>query len=166
MSAVPASKVVPGFFRHALITVEPIAAVTGAAICLLKPHSYTELMTQGLGAYASDTKFLYTTIAGAWLHFAFIEAVVMRAYDDLRLWRMCCAAMVLSDLLYCLSAIEAVGGWAVWSQFGNWTAHDWTVMLGTVPPASIRLCILLGIGMKSTAAARTPTISTHTSEKY
>ena len=67
-------------------------------------------MTRALGTFRADTRFLYTELAGAWLYFAFVEVIVLRLFDDLRLWRLLCLGMLLSDVPYFYSTAQAVGG--------------------------------------------------------
>jgi hypothetical protein len=71
-------------------------------------------MTRGVVDFASEMSFLHTGLDGAWLYFAFVEAVVFRMSDDERLWRFLCAGMLLSDLAWCHSAAQAVGEWIIW----------------------------------------------------
>lgn len=107
-------------------------------------------MTRGAGFLAADSTFLYTELGGAWLYFAFVEIVVLRVFDDVRLWRFLCAGMLLSDLTWCLSAAEAVGGWPAWADLGAWTTQDHLIFWTSAPIALIRILIVLGVGMRRT----------------
>lgn len=99
--------------------------------------------------------FIFTELSGAWLMFAFYEAVVLRALDDVRIWRLLCAGMLLSDVLYAHSCAEALGGWSEWVKVGNWRSEDWAVLVGTAPFLVVRILVVLGLGFKSPTAAAT-----------
>lgn len=147
-TTIPASTSIPSVYRFILTTLEPLFALNGAVLALLAPQSYLSTMTRNLGIYTPDSTFLYTELGGAWLYFAFVEAVVLRQFDDLRLWRLLCAAMLLSDIAYCHSVAQAVGGWRAYSALTNWTVEDWVVFASTAPCALVRLLVVLGVGLR------------------
>ena len=62
--------------------------------------------------------------------------------------------MLLSDLAYCHSCAQAVGGWGVWLVVANWTAEDWLVNLMTWPFVLARCAIVFGIGRKDVEAGK------------
>ena len=82
--------------------------------------------------------------------FAFNEAVVLRLVDDLRVWKLLCWGMLVSDACYCWSCAEAVGGWADWIKVGAWGFDDWVVTVTTLPFVLVRLLLVAGIGVKAT----------------
>jgi hypothetical protein len=98
---------------------------------------------------------LYTELGGAWLYFAFVEAVVLRQFDDLRLWRLLCAAMLLSDVAYCHSVAQAVGGWGPWLVLSDWTVADHAVFWSTAPFALVRVLVVLGVGVRNVPGKKT-----------
>jgi hypothetical protein len=147
---VAASAAVPFIYRLLLTVVEPLFALNGAVMVFVAPANYLSMVTRDTGVFRTESTFLYTCMGGGWLYLAFVEAIVLRACDDLRLWRLLCLGMLLSmDLSYCVSAVQAVGGWAVWSDLSAWTLDDHLVFWGTVPFALVRVLFLLGVGIKS-----------------
>jgi len=100
---------------------------------------------ENLTSIQPASHFIYTELAGGWLHFAFTEAVVLRLVDDVRVWRLLCIGMLLSDVLYLHSAAEALGGWAEYAKLAEWTVQDWVVTLSTLPFLLTRVGIVLGI---------------------
>ena len=100
----------------------------------------------------SSTHFIYTELAGGWLHIAFTEGIILRLVDDLRIWKLICAAILFSDIMYCQSCADALGGWSVWVNVAEWTIADWVVTLSTWPFLLVRLAIVLGIGIKCSKA--------------
>ncbi|KAL2127918.1 hypothetical protein VTI74DRAFT_9994 [Chaetomium olivicolor] len=143
--------VIPLAYRLLLTTIEPLIALCGALQALHNPDDYTSAMTRGSVLFSPGSTFLYTELAGAWLYFAFVEAVVLRLFaDDLRLWRLLCAGMLLSDVAWAHSVAQAVGGWAVWLDVGGWSAMDHAMFWTSAPIAVVRLLIVLGAGVGKT----------------
>ena len=79
---------------------------------------------------------------------SFTEAIIFRLVDDLKLWRLLCMGILLSDIAYCHSCAEAVGGWGEWVRLANWTMDDWIVTVTTWPFVFARLAIVFGIGLE------------------
>lgn len=147
------AKGIPWFYRFLLLNLEPICALSGAIVLLFQPVPYLSAMTRGsISKFDTSTNFIYTELAGAWFHFAFTEAVVLRLVDDVRVWRLLCASMLLADIAYCHSCAQAVGGWELWLQISMWTTQDWTVAITTWPFVLSRFVIVLGIGIRSREA--------------
>ena len=143
-----ATAAVPFVFRFVLTVLEPLAAVSGAWMCLRNPGSYLTIMTRDAHPFTESETFMYTTVGGSWIYFAFIQAVVMRLFDDVRLWRYLCAGILLSDAAYCHATAQAVGGWNVWLDVANWTRDDHMVFWSTWPQIIIRVLVVLGVGLK------------------
>ncbi|MCJ1442717.1 MAG: hypothetical protein MMC23_003214 [Stictis urceolatum] len=143
----------PPVFYHTITLIEPLLAFGGALQNLLKPEDYLHALTT-LTTYDQYTRFLYTQLAGAWLVFAFNEAIVMRFNDDLGFWRLMCLGMLLSDVPYCWSTVEAAGGWSEFVKVGGWRAYEWMVFLTTMGPVGVRACVAAGIGLKGRAWER------------
>lgn len=145
-----ASATVPFGLRMLLLNLEPEFTLGGVILTLFKPETYTEQMTRAVMATVDpDSHFIYTQLAGGWLHFAFTEAVILRLVDHLRVWRLLCLGMLMSDVLYCHSVAQAVGGWAAWVRVGEWTAQEWLASAMTWPFVLARLAIVLRLGMKT-----------------
>ncbi|OLN95795.1 hypothetical protein CCHL11_02747 [Colletotrichum chlorophyti] len=146
---ISASAAVPMIYQFIFITLEPIFALLGAVMALHAPHQYLAGMTRDAQPYAPSTQFLFTQLSGGWLFFAFTEAVVLRLFDDLNLWRVVCVGMLLSDAAYCHGTAQAVGGWQMWLKIEDWTVEDWAVLLSTAPMVLVRIFIVLGVGIRT-----------------
>jgi hypothetical protein len=139
---------VPYIYGLILLTIEPLLAVMGSVLVLVDPSTYLGSITRHSVSFAPDTAFLYTSLGGAWMYFAFVEAVVLRLFDDLALWRVLCLGMLLSDFAFCHSTAQAVGGWAAYVRIADWTAEDWVAFATTAPMVLTRISIVLGVGVK------------------
>lgn len=145
-----ASAAIPLLFRILLLYFEPLFAFAGAVLVLTKPEAYVSQTSRNLmSAIDPHSHFIYTQLAGGWLHFAFTEAVVLRLVDDVRVWRLLCMGMLLSDLAYCHSVAQGIGGWTVWLNVFAWTKDDWMVTLTTWPFVITRLAIASGLGIRA-----------------
>jgi hypothetical protein len=140
---------IPFIYRLIITTIEPLMSINGALMALYTPQKYLATMTRDKAIFAPDTTFLYTELAGAWLYLTFVEAVVMRMFDDLRLWRVLCAGMLLSDVAYHHSAAQAVGSWSLYIDVAQWATMDWAVFLSNVITILPRILIVLGVGIKT-----------------
>lgn len=147
-ASVSAAASIPYIYRLVLTTIEPIFAASGALLVFRNPSGYLSTMTRSSASFVPSTTFLYTELGGAWLYFAFAEAVVLHRFDDLHLWTYLCLGMLLSDAAYCHSAAQAVGGWKAWASLANWAAEDWLVFITTAPMTVVRILIVLGVGVK------------------
>ncbi|KAK4553891.1 hypothetical protein LTR86_009066 [Recurvomyces mirabilis] len=144
-----ASATVPLISRILLLYFEPIFALGGAIMVLTKPDNYLHTVTRGLvPTLGPQNDFVWTTVAGGWLYFAFTEGVVLRLVDDVRVWRLLCMGMLLSDLAYTHSVAQALGGWDVWLKVWEWTSEDWVVTITTWPFVLARVGIALGLGFR------------------
>lgn len=149
----PASAAVPLLFRLIITTIEPLFAASGALLVFRDPSAYLSVMTRGAVSFNAPSTFMYTTAGGSWLYFAFVEAVVLRLFDDLGLWRVLCTGMLLSDVAYCHAAAQAVGGWAEWVDIAAWTKDDYVVFWSMAPMVLVRVLVVLGVGLKTASAA-------------
>lgn len=145
----PASTAVPWVYRFLLTTIEPLFALRGAWLVLQAPSEYLTVMTRDTVAHSAPTTFLYTTIGGGWLYFAFVGAVVLRIFDDLRLWRYLCVGMILSDIANGHAVAQAVGGWEAWSKVSEWTMDDHALFWAGASVLLVRILLILGVGVKT-----------------
>ncbi|KAK3667682.1 hypothetical protein LTR22_001497 [Elasticomyces elasticus] len=146
-----ATTAVPLLYRVLLQYIEPLFTLGGIALVLMKPEQYLQTMTRGtVTSLGRPADWLMTELVGGWMHFAFTEAVVLRLVDDLRVWKLLCVGMLLSDLAYTYSLVQAVGGWVEWVRLSHWTFDDWLATIMTVPFVLTRVAILADIGLKTT----------------
>ncbi|KAK3398345.1 hypothetical protein B0T20DRAFT_410861 [Sordaria brevicollis] len=138
-----ATSTIPLLYRIVLLYIEPFFALNGAFMVFFQPHKYADLMTRSSIPYEPSTQHLYTQIGSLWLLFAFNQAIILRLYDDVRLWKLMCVGMLLSDAGHNWSMVQGLGGWNQWAKVGEWKASDWTLFLSTTPLMLVRILILL-----------------------
>ena len=142
-ATVSATATIPLLYRILLLYIEPFFAVNGAFIAFFRPAQYAALLTRASVPYDPSTQYLYTSIGGLWLMFAFNQAVILRLYDDVRLWKLLCVGMLLSDAGHSWAMIQGLGGWSQWIKIGEWVTSDWNLFLTSLPFAVVRVLVLL-----------------------
>ncbi|CZT18858.1 uncharacterized protein RCC_04703 [Ramularia collo-cygni] len=148
-SPTKASTTIPYLYRFLLLNVESVFAFGGVIMALTLPGAYLSSLTrEAITTVDSSTEFVYTQLAGGWLHIAFCEFFILRLVDDLRVWKLMCMGILLSDALYSHSLAQALGGWSNWAVLAEWTGQDWLVAATTFPFILTRIAIVLGIGLK------------------
>ncbi|TDZ54262.1 hypothetical protein CTRI78_v006463 [Colletotrichum trifolii] len=150
----PASAAVPLLYQLVFMTIEPIFALLGAVMNLHTPHQYFAGVTRNAQPFTPNTAFVFTQLGGAWMYIAFVEGVVLRLCDDLKLWRLVCAGMLLSDAAYVHGTAQAVGGWDVWLRYSGWTVEDHVIFWSTLPMVLVRILMVLGIGVKTSRGGK------------
>jgi hypothetical protein len=140
---------IPWIPRLCLTTFEPLVAVSGAIQVITQPQVYIAILTRtatsDIHPAALGNTWIYTQLAGGWLIIAFLEAVLLRVVDDLRVWKLVCMAVLLSDVCYVLSAVEAAGGWTEHFAWWKWTVMDLTAQITTWPFVLSRIGVLTGL---------------------
>lgn len=146
---VKASTALPFLYRLILLLLEPLSSLNGAVMTFRAPADYVTAIAHDAALYHPANQFLYTQLGGAWLLFAFNEAVVMTLADDLRVWRLLCCGMLVSDVVYHVSSVQAVGGWEAFVRFAEWSAFDWAVFVSAVVPMVVRVLVVAGVGVRA-----------------
>lgn len=155
---------IPFVYRLFFTYLEPVLATGGAIQTLVQPAEYLSAMahraqTNNTPIYDPRTHFVFTSLTGAWLCFAYTEAVILRLYpDDITLWKRLIVGMLLSDVFFCHSAALAVGGYRELVDLANYTAQDWLVCVTTWPFVMARVAFLLGLGLSSAKSKRSSRI--------
>jgi hypothetical protein len=148
---IPADAIFPFWYRLVLTTIEPLCTILGCVQLLSSAagkSQYISVFTRNGVAFAPDTSFLYTQLTGAWLVFVFNGAVMLRVFNDARVWRAYCMGMLLSDIAYAHSTAQAVGGWAVWLRLNQWEGSDWLLFVASAPFLIVRALVVLGVGVR------------------
>ncbi|KAK4450769.1 hypothetical protein QBC34DRAFT_379037 [Podospora aff. communis PSN243] len=154
MSAtIKASASVPFLARFALTTLEPLSALFGTLIAFRTPQTFVAVyLTRGATGGSLEAHALLDQMAGLWVVWAFNEAIIMRMYDDLQLWRLLCLGMLFSDAAYLYGAAHAVGGFASLFDVGKWTADEAATTIAATFFLLTRVSVVLGLGVRKTGA--------------
>jgi len=136
---------IPLFYRLWHLYLEPLFAISGAYYLHFAPALYHNFMPRSTN-YNASSQIVYDQLASSYLFFAFVEGVLLRVVDNLRMWRWIVAALLLCDVGHC---------YAAWCEIGTdglldlslWTGEVGVANLLTVLPLFTRLAFVMGVGM-------------------
>lgn len=156
-AVIKATTAIPAILRILITTFEPLFAFAGVILLFINPQQYLSSLTRGQGAetYKPSQQWVYTQLAGGWLLIVFLETVLLRLVDDLRVWRLTCVAILISDVCYTHSCAQAVGGWSEWLNVTHWTTEDWIAFATTWPFVLSRIAIVTGVGIEHDRSTKT-----------
>lgn len=147
-SASPSSSVslpyIPFVYRLLLLYLEPVMAINGAAMCMMRPALFLKTFSPVL-PYTASSQIIYDQLAATYLFLALIEAVVLRASAELRVWKAVVASLLVSDFVHLWAGAKLM------AQEGNvwpvaWRPEDWIVLGTLVGPGLLRLAFLWELG--------------------
>lgn len=138
---------VPSLYRFVFLWLEPVSTLTGAVYAYFFQAMYLDL-THAPSAPGADipmaTSVVLSQLANLYLGLSCIEASILRATADVKVWNALMVCLLLADFghLYSVLPVGADIYWAYW----RWNAIDY----GNVPfvyfLAITRICMLLGVG--------------------
>jgi hypothetical protein len=147
-SAPPAP--IPGFYRLVFLWIEPCSILLGALYAACFQTTYLDLTVHVPSAPDAlvplSTKIVLTQLANLYFGLAFLEASVLRATADVKVWKTFLIGLLLADFghLYSVLPLGSHIYWAFW----QWNAMD----IGNIPTVCIlavtRICLLLGVGFQ------------------
>jgi hypothetical protein len=82
-----------------------------------------------------------------YLFYAFVEGVLMRVVDDVRVWRCIVWGLVLCDVGHCWAGVCEMGVERVVRPW-TWEAREVGLNAMNVLPLVVRACYLWGIGAR------------------
>jgi hypothetical protein len=150
---------VPAYYRLFFLTVEPLAALSGAVMIYYDPRQYLSLTHAPSAPSSSDTLPLSSNVvllqlANLYTLFAFNEAFLLRCTSDLRVWKVILFGLLLADFGHLWSVAGIDGGGGGLTNFSGWNVMGLGNVLFVYIGAATRLCFLAGIGMGGTKLAK------------
>ncbi|KAF1845800.1 uncharacterized protein K460DRAFT_285233 [Cucurbitaria berberidis CBS 394.84] len=140
---------IPFFYRLWHLYLEPFAALGGVYHLHVVPREYISFMPS-TSQYHPTSQIVYDQLASTYFLFAFIEGILLRVVDDLRVWWW---------IVFGLALCDAGHIYAAWSEMGTelilspwlWSQKDVVTNVLNVLPFVTRAAFLLGLGVKSNA---------------
>jgi hypothetical protein len=148
-TAAPAASRIPKAYRFVFLYLEPLSILTGAVYAAFFQSMYLNLTHAASAPGTSvpvSTSIVMTQLANLYLGLAFLEASILRATEDVKVWNMFLIGLLLADVghLYSVLPVGREIYWAYW----RWNAIDWGNVAFVYFLAVTRICMLLGIGFK------------------
>jgi hypothetical protein len=138
---------IPVCYRLVFLWLEPVSIFAGAVYACFLQSTYLSLTHAASAPRAPvpvATSVVLAQLANLYLGLGMLEASVLRASADRKVWLTFLAVLLVADLGH-LCSVAPVGTWVYW-QYWRWNAIDW----GNVPfvyfLAITRTCFLLGVG--------------------
>ena len=134
--------------------IEPTFAFLGSLQASFLPiHYLTFFVQEPITTVSPHLQIALDQVAGCYTLFAFNEAILLRMTDDLRVWKTVLAGIALCDIVHLCGSRRALGPDIFWNP-ALWTAKDWVNMGLLWIPLAMRICFVLGIGIRKDARIR------------
>lgn len=148
-STAPPAPAIPSVYRFVFCWLEPVSILTGAIYAHFFQSTYLHLTHAASSPGVSlpiSTSIVMSQLANLYLGLAFLEASVLRATPDIKVWKTFLVGLLVADLGHLLTVLPL--GTHIYWAFWRWNAID----LGNVPfvyfLAVTRICMLLGVGFQ------------------
>lgn len=136
---------IPFLYRFVFLWFEPAAAFLGSILLWSAPALILNTMSPG-SKYAPDNQVMYDQVAATYTLFAYNEAILLRATDDLRVWRTVLIGILVCDALHMYASWAALGS-VFWTP-GAWRWEDWVNLGSLWGQAAVRVAFLAGVGLE------------------
>ncbi|KIV79856.1 hypothetical protein PV11_07400 [Exophiala sideris] len=137
--------------------IEPVATLAGAFFAWVKPKAYLELThaasAPGFLGVPISTEVALRQLGNLYVAFAINEAFVLRATNDLKVWRTLLIGLLIADFGHLYSCFPL--GLQSYYDIKTWNAMNYGNYLFVYCGAATRICFLLGIGMGGPEKAKT-----------
>ena len=143
----PGSFAVPFIYRAFFLCVEPLSVLAGAYLAHARQADYLRLShaASAPSPVPMGTSIVLSQLANMYLFFALVEALVLRATSDIRVWKTLLFCLLIGDFGH-LYSVHQLGLPIYWSAF-DWNAIDW----GNIPfvylGATLRVAFLANVGL-------------------
>lgn len=135
---------VPWAYRLFFLYVEPISALLGAFKAFFEPDDYLRL-THAASAPSAEAplavKIVLYQLSNLYLLFAMNEALLLRVTQDMRVWKIFLANLLLADIGH-LYSVRGLGP-DVYLSPCTWTMMDWGNVAFVYLGATMRIMFLL-----------------------
>ncbi|RFU77463.1 hypothetical protein TARUN_4766 [Trichoderma arundinaceum] len=143
---------IPFAYRALFLYFEPAAASFGAWLLHFRPETFLKTMSP-VAKYAADNQVIYDQLAATYILFAFVEAVILRATNDLHLWKGILIGILVCDAIHLYGSWTALGGAVFWDP-RSWRPEDWVNLGSLWGQAAVRLAFVTGVGLKQDVPAK------------
>lgn len=140
---------IPFAYRAFFLWIEPFFTLVGAVYAFFMPQTYLEMThassVSGILGPSLATLVVLRQLGNLYLAFAINEALVLRATDDLRVWRTLLIGLLIADFGHLYSVHPL--GLGVYYDIMKWGPMDWGNVAFVYCGASTRICFLAGVGL-------------------
>jgi hypothetical protein len=143
----------PRTYTAFFLTIEPISTLVGAYFAYFQPVYYLHLThassaPSNASSIPLSTSIVMQQLANLYMLLAVNEALILRTTYDLKVWRIFLLGLLIADVGHIWTVREAMG-WAGYWQVWTWNAIDWGNLGFVYLAATMRICFLAGVGLKT-----------------
>ncbi|KAH7136083.1 hypothetical protein B0J11DRAFT_178284 [Dendryphion nanum] len=140
---------IPAFYRLVFLYIEPISTLVGAIHAHYFQHEYLGLTHAASAplpgsAIPISTSIVLTQLANLYLLLCINEALLLRATQDLKVWKTFLFGLLVADVGHLYSVSPA--GLAIYWQFWSWNAIDWGNIAFVYFLILVRIALFAGLG--------------------
>lgn len=146
---------IPWLYRLFFLYIEPLSTAAGAYYAWFGQERYLSMTENPFGhgpaqqthssAMLPRESIVLNQLANMYAVFALNEAIVLRATNDLKVWRLFLLGLLLADFGH-LHSVHSVGSSIYYSVFA-WNAMYWGNLGFVYFGATMRVLFLLGVGI-------------------
>lgn len=148
---------IPLWYKLFCLYIEPVSTVVGAYYAWFEPVTYLELThaqsAPGILGLPVATHVVLRQLANLYMAFTLNEALVLRATNDLRVWRILLLGLLIADFGHLYACFPL--GISYYYDVANWNSIAWGNIAFVYCGATTRICFLLGIGFGGPKKAKT-----------
>lgn len=140
----------PFLYSLWFLYLEPFSALSAAYLTYFRPATYlhmTNFPSSTSTALPPSTTHLSTHLAGLYLFFGLVGALVLRSTNDRKVWKALSWCMLGSDLVYVVGLWQVGGRDGEWVKAWTWDAVGWGNYGTTWWAFGMRVCFLMGVGL-------------------
>ena len=135
---------IPFFYRLWHLYLEPIGALGGVYHLHFVPREYFDYMP-ATSQYSPQSQIVCDQLAATYLLFAWIEGVLLRVVDDVRIWKYILFGLALCDAGHIFAAWQSAGTEWIFSPW-LWDGRDIVTNILNVLPLITRVAFICGVG--------------------
>jgi hypothetical protein len=146
---------IPPFYRLVFLYLEPLSTLAGAVVAHYQQARYLELTHSPSApgpAIPLSTSIVLTQLANLYFLLCINEALVLRATQDIAVWRTFLFGLLVADAGH-LYSVRLAGGWVYW-QAWRWNSIYWGHVGFVYFLALTRVLFLAGVGFGRGVEAR------------
>lgn len=147
---------IPILYKLFFLYIEPVSTVVGAFYAWFQPQTYLELTdaksAPGVLGLPVGTHVVLRQLGNLYLAFTLNEALVLRATNDLRVWRTLLLGLLIADFGHLYSCFPL--GLSYYYDVASWNSIAWGNIAFVYCGALTRTCFLLGLGLGSERKAK------------
>ncbi|KAF9869934.1 hypothetical protein CkaCkLH20_12543 [Colletotrichum karsti] len=161
------STTIPKPYKTLFTLLDPLIALWGASLFLLSPQTvtssylpptYTPPVDPSLAhpaaalssalatSFAEYSVPLHAQIAGHLLSNALLSAVLLRATEEVKVWRVYQLSLLVVDLFLLYGTFASYAMQGRLNPLATWRIEDWGAVSITMLAGLARLCFLMGVG--------------------